>query len=73
MLGARAAGLFPNLLTSTLDPAFDLNVGNAHAGGIGLRVGFYWWGQAVALAVGYFVCLFRAFRGKVNLNADPHY
>lgn len=73
MLGSTAAGLYPNLLTSTLSPAFDLNIDNAQAGGIGLRVGFYWWGLAVVLAIGYFVYLFRAFRGKVELSADAHY
>ena len=73
MLGATAAGLFPNLLTSTLDPSNNLTIVNAQAGGIGLRVGLYWWTLALVLAVGYFVYLFRAFRGKVTLEADSHY
>ena len=57
-LGSTAAGLYPNLLTSTLDPSYDLNISNAQAGGIGLRVGFYWWTLALVLAVGllYSIC-----------------
>ncbi len=73
ILGATAAGLYPNLLTSTLDPAYDLNIANAQAGGIGLRVGFYWWTLALVLAVGYFIFLFRMFRGKIDLERDAHY
>jgi cytochrome d ubiquinol oxidase subunit II len=73
MLAATAAGAYPNLLVSTLDPAYNLNIENAQAGGIGLRVGFYWWSFAIVLAVGYFVYLFRSFRDKVQLEADSRY
>ena len=73
MLAATAAGLYPNLLTSTLSPLNDLNIENAQAGGIGLRIGFYWWSVAIVLAIGYFVYLFYQFRGKVKLEAGGHY
>jgi cytochrome d ubiquinol oxidase subunit II len=72
MLGATAAGLFPILLVSTLDPSFNLTVHNAAAGPLSLRVGLVWWVLAIALAVGYFVYLFRSFRGKVQLESDGH-
>ncbi|HLJ54761.1 MAG TPA: cytochrome d ubiquinol oxidase subunit II [Chthonomonadaceae bacterium] len=73
ILGATAAGLYPDLLTSTLDPAYSLDIANAQAGGIGLRVGFYWWSVAVLLAIGYFTYLFRSFRGKVSPQTHGHY
>ena len=44
----------------------------AAAGGIGLRVGLGWWIAAILLAIGYFVYLFRSFRGKVQVTADGH-
>jgi cytochrome bd ubiquinol oxidase subunit II len=72
MLAATAAGLFPNLLVSTLDAAHTLTVTNAAAGELSLRVGLIWWVLAILLAVGYFVYLFRSFRGKVQLESDGH-
>lgn len=70
MLGATAAGAYPNVLVSTLDPADNLNVTNAAAGSLGLRVGLIWWVIAIALAVVYFTYLFRSFRGKVSIEGD---
>lgn len=72
MLAATAAGLFPNFLTSTLDPAFSLNTINSATGDVGLRVGLMWWTPAIILAIGYFTYLFRSFRGKVVLSSDGH-
>jgi cytochrome bd ubiquinol oxidase subunit II len=70
MLAATAAGAYPNVLISTLDPAYNLNVTNASAGGVGLRVGLIWWVIAIALAIGYFAYLFRSFRGKVSIEDE---
>jgi cytochrome d ubiquinol oxidase subunit II len=72
MLAATVAGLYPRLLTSTLNPRYDLTVDNASAGAIGLQVGLMWWTLALLLAIGYFVYLFRSFRGKVKLESDGH-
>jgi len=55
MLAATAAGLFPNILVSTLDAAFNLNVYNAAAGALSMRVGLAWWGVSIVLAVGVFL------------------
>ncbi len=70
LLAATATALFPTILSSTIDPAFDLNTGNAAAGALSLQVGVYWWIVAIALAIGYFVFLFRSFRGKVDIHHD---
>ncbi len=72
MLGITAAEMFPVILPSTIDPAFTLNVFNAAAGREGLLVGLVWWIPAIALAIGYFVYLFRSFRGKVTLDTAGH-
>jgi len=72
MLGATAAGVFPTFLTSTLDPKFTLTADNAAAGSYSLTVGLYWWPLALLIAIGYFIYLFRSFRGKVTLSSDGH-
>jgi len=68
LLAATAAGMHPNLLVSTLDPAFSLTITNAAAGEVSLRIGFVWWSLAMLLAVGYFAYLFYSFRGKVTVD-----
>jgi cytochrome d ubiquinol oxidase subunit II len=68
LLGATLAGVYPVWLRSTIDPAYSLTAANSAAGSYGLRVGLIWWIIGMTLATGYFVNLFRSFRGKV----DPH-
>jgi cytochrome d ubiquinol oxidase subunit II len=70
MLGGTAFALYPNLLTSLTDPALSLNVHNTAAQPYGLTVGLVWWIIGVALALGYFVYLYRSFRGKTTLPDD---
>jgi cytochrome d ubiquinol oxidase subunit II len=72
LLAATAAGMYPNLLSSTLNRTFDLTTANAATGEVGLRVGLVWWVPALLLAIGYFTFLFRSFRGKVSLESDGH-
>src|SRR5205807_6680225 len=73
MLGATAAGVFPNILISTLSPRFTLDAYNATAGALSLRVGLVWWTLALFLSIGYFVLLFRSFRGKVGPGTELSY
>jgi len=68
ILAATAVGLYPVLLTSTVDKANDLTVANASSGELSQQVGLYWWAAAIVLAIGYFIYLFRSFRGKVVLG-----
>jgi cytochrome d ubiquinol oxidase subunit II len=68
MLAVTALGLYPTILRSTLNPAWDLTASNAKAGALSLQVGIWWWLGAIALAVVYFTYLFRSFRGKVRLE-----
>jgi cytochrome d ubiquinol oxidase subunit II len=69
MLAITAAEMFPMILPSTKDPAFTLTVWNAASGRRGLAIGLAWWVPAIALAIGYFVYLFRSFRGKARVDA----
>jgi cytochrome d ubiquinol oxidase subunit II len=72
LLGLAAAGLYPTLLRSTLDPTWSLTVDNAASGRQSLVSGLFWWIPAVALAIGYFVVVFRMFRGKVSNGGYGH-
>ncbi|PYP91469.1 MAG: cytochrome d ubiquinol oxidase subunit II [Candidatus Angelobacter sp. Gp1-AA117] len=66
MLVGAAAAVYPNLLVSTTDPALNITVYNAASGRHSLSVGLIWWGFGMALAIGYFVFVYRMFRGKVS-------
>jgi cytochrome d ubiquinol oxidase subunit II len=66
LLAASAACVYPVMLKSTLDPAFDLTALNASVGAYGLRSGLVWWLLGFPIAVGYVVFLFRFHRGKVK-------
>jgi cytochrome d ubiquinol oxidase subunit II len=66
LLLVTAGVLYPVLLPSTVDPAYDLDVYAASSGHHGLVVGLAWWTPGIALAVLYFVNLFWSMRGKVG-------
>jgi cytochrome d ubiquinol oxidase subunit II len=64
-LAATAAGMFPLLLPSTLDPALSITAAGAAAGAHGLRVGLVWWLLGMPLVIGYTAYIFRTtLRGK---------
>jgi cytochrome bd ubiquinol oxidase subunit II len=65
MLVGAAAAVYPNLLVSTTDPALNITVYNAAAGSYSLSYGLIWWSFGMSLALGYFVFIYRMFRGKV--------
>jgi cytochrome d ubiquinol oxidase subunit II len=65
MLVGAAAAVYPNLLVSTTNPALNITVYNAAAGSYSLSYGLIWWTFGMALALGYFVFIYRMFRGKV--------
>jgi cytochrome bd ubiquinol oxidase subunit II len=69
MLVGAAIGLYPRLLPATTGAAYDINIENAISGPHALHVGLVWWSFGMLLAVGYFVLVYRMFRGKVSLEA----
>ena len=72
MLGGAAFALFPYVLPASGDPALGLTVYNTAAGAHGLRVGLAWWSIGMVIAIGYFVFVYRMFRGKVRVEAGVH-
>jgi cytochrome d ubiquinol oxidase subunit II len=67
MLVGAAFALYPVVLPAR-DHQFDLTIQNTAAGIHGLTVGIVWWLFAAVIAVGYFVFVYRMFRGKVRLE-----
>jgi len=72
MLVGGAAAVYPNLLTSTTDPALNITVNNAHSGDYSMSVGLVWWIAGMLIAAGYFTFVYRMFRGKVAATASDH-
>jgi len=69
MLVGAAAGLYPILLPSSLNPQDSLTVSDSLTGSYALHVGLIWWSVGMVLAIGYFVMAYGLFRGK----AEGHY
>ncbi len=72
MLGGAAFGLYPNALPASTDPSLGLTIYNTAAAEHGLRVGMAWWFVGMVFVIGYFVFVYRTFRGKVSLEGG-HY
>ncbi len=64
-LAGAAYGLYPALLPASNNPANSLTIRNAAAGPGSLAAGIGWWTVGMLVAIGYFVVVYRMFRGKV--------
>jgi cytochrome bd ubiquinol oxidase subunit II len=67
MLVGAVFALYPVVLPAR-DHQYDLTIQNTSAGIHGLTVGLVWWTLGAVLALGYFVFVYRMFRGKVQLG-----
>jgi len=72
MLVGAAVALYPRLLPSSDDPTRDITIQKALSGPHTLHVGLVWWSFGMCLAAGYFVIVYRMFRGKVKLEAGGY-
>ncbi len=72
MLVGAAFALYPVVLPASTDPSLNLTIYNTAAGHHGLSVGFIWWILGALLALGYFLFLFRMFKGKVRLEGEGY-
>ena len=72
MLGGAAFGLYPNVLPASTNPAYTLTIHNTATGEYGYRVALAWWTVGMMIAVGYFVFLYRMFRGKVTAESGGY-
>jgi cytochrome d ubiquinol oxidase subunit II len=72
MLVGAVFALYPTVLPASTDPSYSLTIHNAAAGRHGLSVGFVWWTVGMALALGYFVLIYRMFKGKVQIEGGGY-
>ncbi len=72
MLVGAVFALYPLVLPASTDPAYSLTIYNSAAGHHGLVVGLTWWLLGAVIAVGYFVFIYRMFRGKVQLEGGGY-
>ena len=68
ILVGAAAGLYPTVLPSSVNPALDLTIEQAQAGPHALSTGLLWWAFGIALAIVYFVYVYKMFRGRVTVS-----
>lgn len=73
MLGGAAFAMYPYLLPASSDPALSLTIFNSRTGDYSMSVGLIWWIVGMMLALGYFIFLYRFFRGKVTLEDKEGY
>lgn len=72
MLVGAVFALYPIVLPSSTNPDLSLTIHNTAAGHHGLVVGIAWWSIGAVLAVGYFVFIYRMFRGKVQFEGGGY-
>jgi cytochrome d ubiquinol oxidase subunit II len=72
MLGGAAFALYPTVLPASTGPQYSLTIANTSTGAYGMRVGLVWWSIGIVIAIGYFVFLFRMFKGKVSEAGGYH-
>jgi len=72
MLAGVAFAVYPRMLPASTSDAYSLTIYNTAAGEYSLRYGVYWWSAGILVAIGYFVLVYRMFRGKVRMDADEH-
>jgi cytochrome bd ubiquinol oxidase subunit II len=68
MLIGAAVALYPRLLPSSGDSGRDITIEKALSGPHTLHVGLIWWAFGMCLAFGYFVVVYRMFKGKVRIE-----
>jgi cytochrome d ubiquinol oxidase subunit II len=72
MLVGAVFALYPIVLPASTNPDLSLTIYNTAAGHHGLVVGLAWWSIGALLAIGYFVFIYRMFRGKVQLEGGGY-
>jgi cytochrome d ubiquinol oxidase subunit II len=72
MLVGAVFALYPLVLPASTDPAYSLTIYNSAAGHHGLMVGLVWWTLGTILTAGYFIYVYRTYRGKVQLEGGGY-
>jgi cytochrome d ubiquinol oxidase subunit II len=72
MLVGAVYALYPVILPA-IDPQYNLTIANSITASYALQIGLRWWTLGIVIALGYFVFLYRMFRGKVILDDNSGY
>jgi cytochrome d ubiquinol oxidase subunit II len=72
MLVGAVYSLYPVILPA-IDPQYSLTIKNSITESYALQVGLRWWIVGIVIALGYFVFLYRMFRGKIVLENNGGY
>lgn len=70
MVAGAAVALYPRLLPSSGDSAWDITVERAAAGPYTLRVGLLWWTVGIFLALAYVTVIYGLFGDRVRANHE---
>jgi len=66
MLAGAAEALYPHLLLDSGSQARHLTIFNSATGRYAMTVGLVWWSGGIAMAIAYFVFVYRMARGKLS-------
>lgn len=72
LLCATAAGMYPYMLVSTINPSYSITAESGSISDASLIIGLFWFVPTIILAKLYFFTLFRTFRGKTTSDAYMH-
>ncbi len=68
MLVGVAFALYPIILPASTGEQFNLTIENSVTSVYAMKVALVWWSIGIIIVIGYFVFLYRMFRGKVDLS-----
>jgi cytochrome bd ubiquinol oxidase subunit II len=68
MVGGAAVALYPTVLPASGNPQYSLTIYEAAAAPESLRLALYWWLPGIAVAITYFIFMYRMFRGKATAS-----
>lgn len=70
MLVGVAFALYPIILPASTGEQYNLTIANSVTSAYAMKVALVWWTFGIIIAVGYFVYVYRMFRGKVSLTGS---
>ena len=68
MLVGAVYALYPVVLPASTGSQFNLTIENSVTSQYAMKVALVWWSIGITIALGYFVFVYRMFRGKVSLE-----
>jgi cytochrome d ubiquinol oxidase subunit II len=72
MLVGVAFSLYPVILPASTGTQFNLTIANSVTSSYAMKVAVVWWSIGMVIALGYFVYVYRLFKGKVDLGTGEH-